>query len=189
MKIEAGKYYRTRGGQVFGPMVRDEDYNANFPWCLVFSEPENCWAENGRWHLNGECPFDLVAEVYISDTPPDAKRETEAELREMMRDPRYWQKREPEWVKRVTEGFRALVGGDTPPADALPSDGAVNFENCTVGTYTPAPETKTLRDEFAGLALIGLLAAGENCAQVYNRDEIAIEAWRQADAMMEARKK
>ena len=70
MKIEAGKYYRTRGGQVFGPMVRDKDYNANFPWCLVFSEPENCWAEDGRWHLSGqEYPFDLVAEVYVSDTP------------------------------------------------------------------------------------------------------------------------
>ena len=43
-----------------------------------------------------------------------------------------------------------------------------------------------LRDRFAGYALIGLLAAGENCAQVYNRDEIAIEAWKQADAMMKA---
>jgi hypothetical protein len=78
MKIKAGKYYRTRGGQVFGPMVRDEDYNANFPWCLVFSEPENCWAENGRWHLNGEWPFDLVAEVYVSDTPPDTAPAPEA---------------------------------------------------------------------------------------------------------------
>ena len=44
-----------------------------------------------------------------------------------------------------------------------------------------------LRDRFARAALIGLLAAGENCAQVYNRDEIAIEAWNQADAMMKAR--
>ena len=25
MKIEAGKYYRTKGGQVFGPMVIDAD--------------------------------------------------------------------------------------------------------------------------------------------------------------------
>ena len=36
---------------------------------------------------------------------------TEEQLREMMRDPRYWRQREPEWVKRVTDGFRALVGG------------------------------------------------------------------------------
>ena len=55
---------------------------------------------------------------------------------------------------------------DTPPAD------------------TPAPETKTLRDEFAMAALIGLLAAGSMWS-----GEAAAEAWRQADAMMEARKK
>lgn len=35
----------------------------------------------------------------------------EAELRRMMRDPRYWRAREPEIVKRVTDGFRRLVGG------------------------------------------------------------------------------
>jgi len=35
----------------------------------------------------------------------------EARLRQMMRDPRYWQKRDPEYVNRVTEGFRRLVGG------------------------------------------------------------------------------
>jgi hypothetical protein len=32
----------------------------------------------------------------------------EAELRKMMRDPRYWQKREPDFVGRVTEGFKRL---------------------------------------------------------------------------------
>ena len=35
----------------------------------------------------------------------------EGELRAMMRDPRYWRTREPEFVKRVTDGFRRLVGG------------------------------------------------------------------------------
>jgi hypothetical protein len=35
----------------------------------------------------------------------------EAGLREMMRDPRYWRTREPEFVKRVTDGFRRMVGG------------------------------------------------------------------------------
>ncbi|HYF09589.1 MAG TPA: hypothetical protein VD970_18370 [Acetobacteraceae bacterium] len=35
----------------------------------------------------------------------------EAALRAMMRDPRYWRTREPEFVKRVTEGFCRLVGG------------------------------------------------------------------------------
>jgi len=41
--------------------------------------------------------------------PPAA--EDEGELRRMMRDPRYWRTREPEIVKRVSEGFRRLVGG------------------------------------------------------------------------------
>lgn len=35
---------------------------------------------------------------------------TEAELRAMMRDPRYWRVREPAFVQRVTDGFRKLVG-------------------------------------------------------------------------------
>jgi hypothetical protein len=41
-----------------------------------------------------------------------------------------------------------------------------------------------LRDRFAGYALIGLLAAGD--AHAYNRDEMAAEAWKQADAMLKA---
>ncbi|MBV1797233.1 capsid assembly protein [Siccirubricoccus sp. G192] len=40
--------------------------------------------------------------------PPTA--ESEGELRAMMRDPRYWRSREPEFVRRVTDGFRRLVG-------------------------------------------------------------------------------
>ena len=42
-----------------------------------------------------------------------------------------------------------------------------------------------LRDEFAKAALIGLLAAGDSVA--FNREEMADEAWAQADAMMKAR--
>ncbi|MFC7552803.1 hypothetical protein ACFQU7_11830 [Pseudoroseomonas wenyumeiae] len=34
----------------------------------------------------------------------------EQALRKMMRDPRYWRTREPEYVKRVTEGFKRLFG-------------------------------------------------------------------------------
>jgi hypothetical protein len=140
MRVEKGKYYRDGNDRVIGPMM-----------------------------FTGNDEFlHLVAEVYVSDTPPVDALKTEAELRQMMRDPRYWRAREPEFVKRVTDGFRALVGGDTPPADA--------------------PETKTLRDEFAMAALIGLTAAGGDLADC-GRDEIAAEAWRQADAMMEARKK
>lgn len=38
----------------------------------------------------------------------------ESTLRRMMRDPRYWRSREPDFVKRVTNGFRRLVQGPTP---------------------------------------------------------------------------
>jgi hypothetical protein len=43
-----------------------------------------------------------------SDAPEAADEDG---LRRMMRDPRYWRTREPEFVKRVSEGFRRLVGG------------------------------------------------------------------------------
>lgn len=47
----------------------------------------------------------LTSQVQAETAP------NEADLRKMMRDPRYWQTREPDFVKRVTEGFRRLVGG------------------------------------------------------------------------------
>ena len=79
MKIEAGKYYRTRGGQVFGPMIYDADPDTNYPWSICFTEHENCWTEAGRWSVNNrEYPFDLVAEVYVSDTPPQTAPAPEA---------------------------------------------------------------------------------------------------------------
>ncbi|WP_426959275.1 capsid assembly protein [Muricoccus radiodurans] len=48
--------------------------------------------------------------------PPLARRSEQPEtmdegaLRKMMRDPRYWRTREPDFVRRVTEGFRRLTG-------------------------------------------------------------------------------
>lgn len=41
--------------------------------------------------------------------PPEGESETE--LRALMRDPRYWRSRDPQFIQRVTEGFRRLVGG------------------------------------------------------------------------------
>ncbi|WPB84571.1 capsid assembly protein [Sediminicoccus rosea] len=60
----------------------------------------------------------LALERMMRGDEPRMERETappealdEGELRRLMRDPRYWRTREPEIVKRVTEGFRKLVGG------------------------------------------------------------------------------
>jgi hypothetical protein len=46
-----------------------------------------------------------IAREASAGTAPD-----EAELRKMMRDPRYWRTREPDFVRRVTDGFKRLVG-------------------------------------------------------------------------------
>ncbi len=59
----------------------------------------------------------LAMERMMQGPEPRLQREAEApapadeaELRRLMRDPRYWRAREPEIVRRVTEGFRKLVG-------------------------------------------------------------------------------
>ena len=166
MKIREGAYYRTRGGDVVGPM-RPGPSNIPFCWETRLSswDVTGAFSEEEKGH-----DLDLISEVYVSDTPPDVKRETEAELREMMRDPRYWRAREPEFVKRVTKGFRALVGGDTPPADVSLPD-----------TITDQP-IKTLRDEFA----MQLMKPNDF---MVGFKEHAEQLYRAADAMMEARKK
>lgn len=186
MQIREGAYYRTRGGQVFGPMIRWVEPNTNYPWCVCFTEHENCWTEAGCWSENGrEYPLDLVAEVYVSDTPPVVK-ETEEELREMMRDPRYWRQRDPDFVKRVTDGFRALVGGDTPPDS--PKGSMLKPQDWRrIKPIEPSPETKTLRDEFAGRVLTGMMA--DHTAPNKPPEFFADLAYKYANAMMEARKK
>jgi hypothetical protein len=167
MKIREGAYYRTRGGHVFGPMVWDKDPTINYPWHIVSTEPEVCWDKRGFWLVTGTSQLDLISEVYVSDTPPSVT-ETEAQLREMIRDPRYWRALNPEFVKRATDGFRALVGSNTPPADA------------------PAPEAKTLRDELVERAAL----------EIFKKFYLTPESdvgfdwmWRAAENFVEARKK
>jgi hypothetical protein len=47
-------------------------------------------------------------EPRLAGRSDSARAPDESSLREMMRDPRYWQKREPDFVNRVTDGFRRL---------------------------------------------------------------------------------
>jgi len=115
MQIRGGAYYRTRGGDVVGPM-------ACYTGCDdTFTAGGLTWNKDGSYVQGVPYKMDLISEVYVSDTPP---------------------------------------------ADA------------------PAPETKTLRDEFAMEAMKLLIPRHER------REETLAEfAYRQADAMMEARKK
>ena len=65
MKIEAGKYYRTRDGDVVGPM-RPERGNTRFCWETGLSS----WAATGGFSEDCEDhDMDLISEVYVSDTP------------------------------------------------------------------------------------------------------------------------
>ena len=121
MKIKEGKYYRTRGGDVVGPMRKEETYSLtanSYPWVTT---QRYSWTIGGSFSAHSDGPLDLISEVYVSDTPP---------------------------------------------ADA------------------PAPEAKTLRDEFAMAALQGMLARESDLAR-----NVARYAYEYADAMMEARKK
>ena len=132
--------------------------------------------------------MDLISEVYVSDTP-FAVKETEDQLREMMRDPRYWRTRDPEYVKRVTDGFRAVVGGGAPPVNREITDeqfwGNIGEQQRKATAILGAPETKTLRDEFAMAALRQAGDEFDNNPPSYAADW----AYQYADAMMEARKK
>jgi len=47
---------------------------------------------------------------FTAETQPSAGQ-SEADLREMMNDPRYYKDRDPHFVKQVTEGFQALYRG------------------------------------------------------------------------------
>lgn len=165
MKIEAGKYYRTRDGDVVGPMRLRKDQS----WYSCYYQ----WNEDGGIFSSGaDHGLDLIAEVYVSDTPPgvyasEAEQDRDVFFNRLGRITEELNLPMDATASRIIEAIRAL--SDTPPVDA------------------PAQGAKTLRDEFAGYAIIGLLAAGD--CHAFNRDEMAVEAYRQADAMMEARRK
>ena len=79
MKIREGAYYRTRGGQVFGPMVPGGTPTLDYVWCLDPLNRGHSWDSEGSWRKGWSGPLDLISEVYVSDTPP--AQETEADWR------------------------------------------------------------------------------------------------------------
>ena len=193
MQIEAGKYYRTRGGQVFGPMIRDEDPGTNYPWCLVSSEPETCWAENGQWVVDKRNrPFDLVAEVYVSDTPPADTPATPSDdtiisfnFSELARESKKWMSGSIGfWIgdEMRTAHYDVRIGG--VEGKVWPSDVPNPWRD-----KPPAPQvntTKTARDELVEKAAL----------EIFKRFYLTPEGqvgfdwmWRAAENFVEARKK
>ena len=130
MKIREGAYYRTRNGGVVGPL-KLTDRSQRYTWAFL----TDLWTPEGEYAIGEENPFDLISEVYVSDTPP-------------------------------------CEGVNLPATD---------------GPDSSFWETKTLRDEFAMVALSDFMSQfRENVVSQYAACRLSYD-W--ADAMMEARKK
>jgi hypothetical protein len=73
MKISEGAYYRTRGGDVVGPMAEPMNF-ATAKWKFSapgYNDGVPCWTDEGRWcEFDDSHHCDLISEVYVSDTPP-----------------------------------------------------------------------------------------------------------------------
>lgn len=47
----------------------------------------------------------------INGTVENKPEITDDDLREMMKDPKYWRDQEPEYVRKIENGFKKLYGG------------------------------------------------------------------------------
>jgi len=67
MKLEVGKYYRSKGGAIYGPLEKNSSSTV-YP----FISSDHTWDENGRFDLSRKPDYmDLISEVFVSDTPVD----------------------------------------------------------------------------------------------------------------------
>ena len=64
IKIEEGKFYRQRDGEIVGPMGRTRGTEAvnGFPW-FATGHLGRTWRDDGRFLQSSEGPMDLVEEV------------------------------------------------------------------------------------------------------------------------------
>jgi hypothetical protein len=182
MKISEGAYYRTRCGDVVGPMRRCAGCDD------TFMAVGSTWNEDGSYLDHVPYRLDLISEVYVSDTPA-AQEIKNVSSKELLDIPTKALERferlagtmvSEEYANGYREACKHIIhdmsdaslshtDSDTPPAD------------------TPAPEAKTLRDEFAGRVLTGMMA--DHTAPDKPPEFFANLAYKYANAMMEARKK
>jgi hypothetical protein len=88
MKIREGKYYRTRDGDVVGPMRLRKDQS----WYSCYHQ----WNEDGGIFSSGaEHGLDLISEVYVSDTPPPSRLERYPAPPSAMLKPQDWRRLKP----------------------------------------------------------------------------------------------
>jgi hypothetical protein len=123
-----------------------------------------CWYQDGNFKNTGaKHDLDLNSEVYVSDTPPPLIT-----------------------VRTGSSGGGGGMTPDTPRVGFAPPDQRQTAD-------APAPEAKTLRDEFAMAALpVAYQSFNDERVRgglVFNAADVAERAYQFATAMMEARKK
>jgi hypothetical protein len=69
LRIEEGKFYRTRDGRKFGPMIR-ESWEDGEPWTA--DTAPHYWGSDGKWNTKSTEPTacDLVAEWIVEPIGP-----------------------------------------------------------------------------------------------------------------------
>ena len=192
MKIREGAYYRTRGGDVVGPMCH-QDTLAIYPWATIKDQ----WTISGRFSANSDSPLDLISEVYVSDTPladaapaaaPSDDTVITLNFSAMARDGSNWTAGSIGfWIGGEMRMAHYDVRIEGKESNAWPSD-VPNPWRDKRRLPAPAQETKTLRDEFAMVA-VASCAVGPQTYRDAEFPETAAAAYAFADAMMEARKK
>lgn len=87
--------------------IIDEDDAAEMSLLTQYGEGLR-WLDKVRTAVAGEKPIpaDLSGDTGGGETLSEAK------LTEMMRDPRYWKSKDPDYIKQVEAGFKKLYGGE-----------------------------------------------------------------------------
>jgi hypothetical protein len=95
LKIEEGKFYRNRRGEIVGPM-EPPLYGIKYPWTGAMKDGTSCltFTDDGHYDMNKEHAFDLIEEV-----PDPEIAEQIAELEAKLADLRKQQSAEEEWPK------------------------------------------------------------------------------------------
>ncbi len=84
LKIREGAYYRTRGGEVVGPLAI---WNTNDGYFFVTQQ--FTWNVKGKYVSGLESEYDLVKEAFVSDVPTTERDALKAE-NEKLRASRKW---------------------------------------------------------------------------------------------------
>jgi hypothetical protein len=59
MILQEGRYYRARGGEIYGPLIRGEDSE----WPFYDVNTGDSWRKDGTLRLVGESRADLISEI------------------------------------------------------------------------------------------------------------------------------